>query len=98
MTQDKWSKPSIIAALREARRHGADLSMGQMEMTNPAVARAARHHFGSYSKAVEALGVNYADVRRRRPWSAEQVLEELRARQSRGEGLSGGKVATDDRR
>lgn len=55
--------------------------------------------FGSWQKAVEAAGFNYADVRIRNPfrkWSRKAIVAEIKRRQKRGLALNAREVCKDD--
>jgi hypothetical protein len=58
----------------------------------------ALHRFGSWRKAIEAAGIDYATVERVREWSRETVLRELRARRDGGRELRGGAIQKEDLR
>ncbi|MBI3948181.1 MAG: hypothetical protein HY321_19850 [Armatimonadetes bacterium] len=88
-----WTREKIIARIRELRDHGADLSWRSVRTrTDPLLAAAAVRaaHFGSWRAAIEAAGLAYDDVCRRRAWDEESVLAGLRALAARGGALSSG--------
>jgi len=86
--QRRWTDQQVLDALRDARRRGQDLSLRQMRSRNSRLVHAARSHFGSYAKAVQAAGISYLTVRRNKKWTAARVLREIRRRQRLGKELS----------
>jgi hypothetical protein len=85
--ENRWSKEEIIAQLR--RRKGQPLHVSAMQREAPALVLAAYRYFGTYRKAVEAAGIDYASVRVRpqRIWNSRRILRELKHERGRGTGL-----------
>ena len=80
---ERLSATEVIRRIQERQRSGCPLS--NMEMHDPRLAQSALQHFGRWSKALLAAGVE-TTVRSR--WSKRIVIEEIRSRQQRGEALS----------
>ncbi len=66
----RWSKPKIIAAMRDVVARTGFVSR------DPNLCAVARRYFGSVPAAAKAAGI---DVRRHRFWTRDDVLAELRA-------------------
>ena len=87
-----WDDDSIIAEIRRLKEEGADLSSKKMDETaNPLIAT-ARRRFGNWGAAVERAGIDYSAIRRRRRWTRELVLEEIRQLRATGSDLRSGEV------
>jgi hypothetical protein len=87
-----WDDESIIAEIRRLKEEGADLSSKRMDETaNPLIAT-ARRRFGNWGAAVERAGIDYSSIRRRRRWTRELVLEEIRDLKKSNSDLRSGEV------
>jgi hypothetical protein len=87
-----WDDDSILTEIRRLNEEGADLSSKKMDETaNPLIAT-ARRRFGNWGTAVERAGIDYAAVRRRRRWTRELVLSEIRELRAKDADLRSGAV------
>jgi hypothetical protein len=87
-----WDDDSIISEIRRLKDEGADLSSKRMDETaNPLIAT-ARRRFGNWGAAIERAGIDYSAIRRRRRWTAELVLQEIRKLRESGADLRSGEV------
>jgi hypothetical protein len=89
---NRWSKKAIIRQIRQ--RKGKPLHHAAMEREMPALVLAAYRYFGTYRKAIEAAGLDYASVRVRpkRIWNARRIVAQLRQAQRERSGLWRGAV------
>ena len=69
-----WDKDQIVRALRKLHRSGADLSYNALARKKQSLVSAAAYHFGSYRKAVEKAGIDYAEVTRRPRWTKAAII------------------------
>src|ERR1700722_4685600 len=91
-----WDDDSIIAEIRRLNDEGADLSSKKMDETaNPLIAT-ARRRFGNWGTAVERAGIDYSAIRRRRRWTRELILEEIRELRKTGSDLRSGEIRHQD--
>jgi hypothetical protein len=81
----RWTNEAILAAIRERARQGASLRM----KTNKILASAAVRHFGSWSGALRAAGVQPST---RRIWTSNRVLKEIQAWDRLGAFAEGGRL------
>jgi hypothetical protein len=72
-----WNRRKVLAGLRQVQREGRGLSLSSMLKGNRRLEAAAVKYFGSYGAAIEALGLDYAQVRTTQ-WSKEKIVGELR--------------------
>lgn len=87
-----WDEDSILEEIRRLKESGADLSSKTMDETaNPLIAT-ARRRFGNWGNAVEKAGIDYTEVRRRRRWTKEQIIEGIQELQAKGIRLQSGEV------
>lgn len=85
-----WDDDTILAEIRKLQAEGHDLSSKKMdEMANPLIAT-ARRRFGNWGTAVEKAGLDYTSIRRRRRWTKEQILSEIRELRDNGADLRSG--------
>src|SRR5262249_44658016 len=69
-----WNKPSILAALKKLSKQDKDLSYNGLSKSNQSLVSAAAYHFGSYKAAIEAAGIDYADITRRPRWTKQRII------------------------
>ncbi|MDB5298013.1 MAG: hypothetical protein JWO31_3996 [Phycisphaerales bacterium] len=82
-----WTKDEIVAALKKLHAQGRDLSYNAMARRRQALVSAAAYHFGSYRKAVEKAGVDYAEVTRRPRWTKPKIIVLIKAGKRKGDDL-----------
>src|SRR5687768_18622473 len=73
-----WDKPRILKELKRTYRSGADLSYNALARKQHALVSAAAYHFGSYRRAVEQAGIDYASVIRRPRWTKQTIIALLK--------------------
>jgi hypothetical protein len=73
-----WDKPRILKELKRSYRSGADLSYNALARKQQALVSAAAYHFGSYRRAVEHAGIDYASVIRRPRWTKQSIIALLK--------------------
>ena len=84
-----WTKSRITERIQALSTEGEDLSYNHMARAQQGLLAAANYHFGSWGKAVDAAGIDYAgEVRRIPKWTRERIIEALRAANDAGEDLS----------
>mgnify|MGYP001305253771 CR=1 FL=1 len=83
-SRQKWSKTKIVDAIRELHERGEELSAHHVQKINSALVAAAYDYFGSWGKAVQAAGFDYADIKKTGEWTPEKIVERLRELHSRG--------------
>lgn len=82
-----WDKDEIVRALRKLHRGGADLSYNALARKQQSLVSAAAYHFGSYRKAVEKAGIDYAEVTRRPRWNKAAIINLIKQAKRSGEDL-----------
>jgi hypothetical protein len=83
-----WTKDRIVAELRRLNRSkDAALSYNALSKKNQSLVSAAAYHFGSYRNAIEAAGIDYADITRRPRWTRQRIIQEIKGARRRGEEL-----------
>ena len=83
-TRRKWTKEKVIAGLKRQK----ELSWSFLRKNQPHLLSAAEKRFGSLRKAIGALGINYAEVREKKPIKEEWVIHEIQNFVSSGLPLS----------
>ncbi len=87
-----WDDDQIITEIKRLKDSGADLSSKKMDETaNPLIAT-ARRRFGNWGAALERAGIDYNLIRRRRRWTREQILGEIRELNTKGADLRSGEI------
>jgi Homing endonuclease associated repeat len=87
-----WDDDLILAEIQRMKKEGADLSSKRMDETaNPLIAT-ARRRFGNWCTAVERAGLDYSQIRRRRRWSKEEILREMRQLIKKGTDMRSSEV------
>ena len=97
----RWTKPTVIAAIKQAKRKGLDLNWASVtkrrdELGKAAFAAIQGRLFGSWDRALHAAGLDADEVSRYRRWSRTTIVYELKARASDGEAVNSGAVQRDD--
>ena len=87
MARDVWDKERIVTTLRQLNKKGEDLSYNKLIRKHQPVVSAAAYHFGSYRKAVEKAGIDYAEVIRRPRWTKVAIIRLIKAARRKGEDL-----------
>jgi hypothetical protein len=87
LTWERWSPAKILAQIRLISRRRRPLSTDQVERRYHNLVSAARRHFGSWTKAVLAAGVDPTKLQRVVPWTRERVIEAILMRALRNEPL-----------
>ncbi|MGA2497582.1 MAG: hypothetical protein ABSH20_07560 [Tepidisphaeraceae bacterium] len=75
----RWTKDALTAAIGTLHRAGRPMSSGDLQKSDPGIHAAALRLFGSYDAALKAARVEPAAVRRRRRWTRDSILTELRS-------------------
>lgn len=83
-----WSRSRVLEFARKRLEEGKDMAAGRVRIQDPKLYSAAVSHWGSWENVVEALGLNYEEVRLTKEWTPELVLETLRSLYAKGEDLS----------
>jgi hypothetical protein len=82
-----WDKIRIKTELKRLHRGGANLSYNALAKKKQALVSAAAYHFGSFRRAVEAAGIDYADVIRRPRWTKQRIIQLIKAARRKGDDL-----------
>ncbi|MFA4028625.1 MAG: hypothetical protein GDYSWBUE_000641 [Candidatus Fervidibacterota bacterium] len=80
-------KQGIIDEIRRLYNEGKLNEISSAWKTHPQLFRRARHRFGSWQKAIEAAGLSYSDIVKRRKWTKEQIIEEIKRLYNEGKDL-----------
>src|SRR5690606_25587379 len=71
----RWTKEKVIQEIKRLHRAGKDLSYNAMTRSLQALVSAGAYHFGSYRRAVERAGIDYAEVTRRPRWTRAKIIQ-----------------------
>jgi hypothetical protein len=82
-----WDKQRIIKQLRRLHRADADLSYNAVARKHQPLVSAAAYHFGSYRRAVESAGIEYASVVRRPRWTKQEIIRLIKQARRAGDDL-----------
>ncbi len=83
-----WDESTILAQIRLHAERGDDLAAHRMQKTNTALVSSATSHFGSWRAAIAATGFDYGEIRLRRQWPKEQIIQRLKKIAANGGDLS----------
>lgn len=70
-----WEETDILEEIRRLKSEGADLSSKAMDENSNRLIATARRRFGNWGRALERAGINYDDIRRRKRWTRESLVE-----------------------
>lgn len=82
-----WNRNKIIQKIRQLNKAGQDLSYNAMCRKHQALVSASAYHMGSYRRAVEAAGIDYASVLRRPRWTKAMIIQIIKQATRAGEDL-----------
>jgi hypothetical protein len=82
-----WTRDEILKALKRLYKQKADLSYNALASKRQPLVSAAAYHFGSYRKAVERAGIDYATVVRRPRWTKAAIIGLIKAARRNDEDL-----------
>jgi hypothetical protein len=88
----KWDKPRIVRTLKRMHGAGKSVCYSSLAKTHQSLASAAAYHFGSYRKAIEKAGIDYAAVMQRPRWSKKRVISLIKQAKRAGHDLHWGAV------
>lgn len=83
-----WSKERVIRAIRNHAHQGEPLHAHAMHQRNNRLIAAATYHFGSWSTALRAAGLDPNSVRATKRRSPSSIVEEIRQLAAKGHDLS----------
>ena len=89
LSWERWTPAKILAKIRSISRRSRPLTTDQIDRRYGNLVSAARRHFGSWSKAALAAGIDPARMQRVVPWTRERVVEAILTRALRSEPLVG---------
>ncbi|MEM6820850.1 MAG: hypothetical protein AAF558_02750 [Verrucomicrobiota bacterium] len=87
-----WDEESILDEIRELKAKGADLSSKTMDETSNPLIATARRRFGNWGNAVQKAGIDYSEIRRRRRWTSEAIVEGIRELRDQGVKMQSNEV------
>jgi hypothetical protein len=82
-----WNKNEILRELRRLHKKGDDLSYNGLSGRLQALVSAAAYHFGSYRRAIELAGIDYATILRRPRWTRARIIALIKSARRRGDDL-----------
>ncbi len=85
---ESWDEDKIIRRIRERKREGLPLNSKAMQEQDSKLFNAALNYFGGWSEALMASGVDPEDVYKRRRWSREIIMEEIKELERQDEDLA----------
>lgn len=75
MALKKWDSGLIARRIRDLYRQGQDVSYNAMARANQGLISSANYYYGSYRKAVEAAGIDYAEICQKPRWNPDRVVD-----------------------
>lgn len=85
----KWDRDRVIEKIRSLHSDNVILSDSNVSMLASDLYGAASTHFGGWRQAIEAAGLDYADIRHTKEWTRSTIIEELQRISSYGLPISG---------
>lgn len=70
-----WEETDILEEIRRLKSDGADLSSKAMDESSNRLIATARRRFGNWGRALAKAGLNYDEIRRRKRWTRETLVE-----------------------
>jgi len=82
-----WDKDSVLRALCKLHKGKTPLSYNALAKSHQSLVSAAAYHFGSYRKAVEKSGIDYAEITRRPRWTKTSIIGLIKQAKRDGKDL-----------
>ena len=82
-----WNQDEIIRSLKRLFKAGEDLSYNALARKRQPLVSAAAYHFGSYRRAVERSGIDYALVIRRPRWTKQAIIALIKTAKRKDQDL-----------
>ena len=97
----RWTRDNVVEAIRAASAEGDDLNWSSVTRRGDDLAKAAfaaiqPRLFGRWDKALEAAGLDVADVSPYRTWDKPTITRELKARHAEQSPMNSGAVQKHD--
>lgn len=70
-----WDQGEILDEIRRLNLEGVDLSSKAMDESSNRLIATARRRFGNWGRALQNAGIDYDEVRRRKRWTRENLVE-----------------------
>ncbi|MDZ4742917.1 MAG: hypothetical protein SGI98_05800 [Verrucomicrobiota bacterium] len=83
-----WNNEDIISEIKRLAVLSTDMSSKKMDESYNALISTARRRFGSWASALARAGVEYEAIRKRRRWSKDKILMEIKRLHQSGQSLS----------
>jgi len=75
---EAWDEEKIVRRIKERAKAGKPLNSKAMQDEDSKLFNAALNYFGGWAKALKAAGLNPEDVYKRRRWSREAIIKEIK--------------------
>jgi hypothetical protein len=82
-----WTRDEILKTLKRLHRSNAEMSYNALAAKQQSLVSAAAYHFGSYRKAIERAGIDYAAVTRRPRWTRQLIIGLIKEARRQGDDL-----------
>ena len=101
LRRPRWTKQTIIAQIKKARRAGTALHWSAVSKRRDELGRAAfaslqPRLFGQWHRALHAAGLDADEISQYRNWDRHTIVFELKGRASDREALNSGALQKDD--
>ncbi len=84
----RWDEDSVIREILAEHKSENDLSYSGTLRRSPALLKAGERTFGNWKTAIIASGLNYDDIRKKRRWNRQQIIDRIIELYDAGEDLS----------
>lgn len=83
-----WNRKRIVSRIKELRSEGKPLYVSAAEKAYCGLVGAATMYFGSWSRAIQAAGLDYSRIKRQKDWSKKAIVREIRRMHRQGMKLT----------
>ena len=91
----KWNRETVKEAIRKRYKEGMNLNMKAIRKEDSGLMSAGTKSFGSWKSAIEAAGIDYAEISLIPIWTKEKVLKNVKQLKASGADLISTKVAAE---
>jgi hypothetical protein len=75
--EKRWDEQSVVREILAEYRAGNDLSYSGTLRRAPALLKAGERTFGNWKTAIMESGLNYDEIRKKRRWNRQQIIDRI---------------------
>jgi len=98
MKREKWNREKIISRISHLQKNNIPLNSGFIQNRYRALYLASCRHFGSWTEALAAIGVDSCKVLVRKKWNKQKTIDEILERKKANKPLNSNVIQNNDKK